>query len=142
MTKKSGPKVLKGSEKAKKLACMIIEVFSGIQSPTSACEALETSLSRYYILETRALQGMIDALEPRNKGPQVTAERENRKLKKEISKLETELQRSQTLVRAMHKSIGIKPAQKRKTKGNGRKILKKKRKNLVRGKRIVSQLRG
>ncbi len=141
MTIKTGPKVLKGSEEAKKLACLIIEVFSGLQSPTSACEALDTSISRYYILETRALQGMIDALEPRNKGPQVTAEKENKKLKKEIKRLEKELQRSQTLVRAMHRSMGVKQLDKCKSQVKGRKVLKKKRKNLVRGKRIVGELR-
>ena len=140
VNKKTGPKALQGSDEAKKLVCVVIEVLSGLQSPTSASELLKTSIARYYILETRAIQGMMIALEPRDRGP--NGGNEIKKLLMQKKKLEIELQRSQSLVRTMHRSIGLslinensKPKKK-----NGKTIMKK-RKNQVRGKRIAEGLK-
>ena len=139
MPVKSGPKTLEGSDEAKKLACVVIEVLSGIQSPTHASQLLGTSLARYYILETRALQGLITALEPRGRGPQKKVEVELNIALKENKKLQSDLLRSQSLVRTMHRSIGLNAFNTNKTK-TGKKIYTK-RKNQVRGKRITSELK-
>jgi len=63
-SKKAGPKTLEGSAEAKKIAAVILEVLAGLRATPDACNALEISVNRYYVLETRALQGLISALEP------------------------------------------------------------------------------
>ena len=63
-------KPLEGDETAKKTAAMILEVLAGLRSTTEAAQALEISSMRYYVLERRAMEGMVQALQPRPKGKQ------------------------------------------------------------------------
>ena len=56
------------SAQAKRLAAAILEVLAGARTPAQAAQGLELSLPRYYVLETRALQGMLVACEPRSVG--------------------------------------------------------------------------
>lgn len=103
---------LKGSKKAKQIAVAVLETLSGELGTTEAAERLGVSLSRYYQLEAKALEGLLKAVEPRSKGPQKTPEREIRALKEEKKTLEKELRRHQALLRAAHRSVGLprKPA--------------------------------
>src|SRR6202040_2657795 len=59
------------SAEAKRLAAAILEVLAGARTPTEAALSLGLSLARYYVLEDRALQGMLVACEPRtmSRGP-------------------------------------------------------------------------
>ena len=110
VTKKAkpmGPKTLTGSRDAKRQAAVLLEVLSGVRGTQERAEALSISLSRYYVLETRALQGFIAALEPRPKGRQKSATDELVKLQQEKTRLEQELLRSQALVRAAQRSLGL-----------------------------------
>ena len=52
---------------------------------TEAAELLGVSLSRYYQLESRALQGMLAVMEPKKRGIQKTPEREIQGLRAEKS---------------------------------------------------------
>ena len=65
-----GPRPLTGDDSAKKTAAVILEVLCGLRSTTEAAQALEISSMRYYVLERRALEGMVSALQPRPKGKQ------------------------------------------------------------------------
>jgi hypothetical protein len=56
------------SPEARRKACVFIEVLSGIRGPCEASELLSVSLPRYYALEAMALKGLLQALEPREKG--------------------------------------------------------------------------
>jgi hypothetical protein len=98
---------LQGSETARKLGVVVLEVLSGVKTPTEASAAAEVSLPRYYALETRALQGLVGALEPRAKGRQRSAASELVALQKEKMRLERELGRSRALVRATQRTMGI-----------------------------------
>jgi hypothetical protein len=98
---------LQGSETARKLGVVVLEVLSGVKTPTEASAAAEVSLPRYYALETRALQGLVGALEPRAKGRQRSAASELVALQKERMRLERELGRSRALVRATQRTMGI-----------------------------------
>jgi len=98
---------LQGSETARKLGVVVLEVLSGVKTPTEASAAAEVSLPRYYALETRALQGLVGALEPRAKGRQRSAASELVALQKEKLRLERELGRSRALVRATQRTMGI-----------------------------------
>jgi hypothetical protein len=74
--KKTGPTTLGGSKRARQITVAVLEALSGEVGTTEAAEKLGVSLSRYYQLEARALAGMLEALEPKTKGPQKTPERE------------------------------------------------------------------
>lgn len=116
MTKASGPSTLKGSKKAKQSLVVILEALSGVSGTSEAAERLSISLSRYYQLETRALQGMLTALEPRPRGPRKSADGEIRALKADLVGLERELRRQQSLLRAASRSVGVKAAKKKRSR--------------------------
>jgi len=98
---------LVGSETARRLGVAVLEVLSGVKTPTEASAAVNVSLPRYYALETRALQGLIGALEPRTRGRQRSAAGEVATLQKEKNRLERDLVRTQALVRATQRTMGL-----------------------------------
>lgn len=98
-----------GSAGAKLLAAAVLEVLAGIRTPASASDALEMPVSRYYMLEDRAVQGLIDALEDRPRGRRRSSEAEIAKLQQEKQQLERELARVQALVRATERVMGALP---------------------------------
>ena len=97
------------SADAKRLAAAILEVLAGARTPTEAAKALELSLPRYYLLEDRALQGMLVACEPRSLGRGPSPESALASLRRECDLLRRECTRQQTLVRAAQRTIGLAP---------------------------------
>lgn len=90
---------------------------------TDAASALGVSPPRYYQLESRALEGLVAACEPRERGPRATPERECDRLQKEVGRLERELGRQQALARAAGRAVGLsaaKPESPKKTGGQRR----------------------
>lgn len=104
-----GPATLGGSREAKRAAATVLEVISGLRSTADGAAALGVTPNRYYQLELRALEGMIEALEPRrpHRGRRPSPENEIERLKRERDRLSRELARSQALVRLAHRSIGL-----------------------------------
>ncbi|MHC4931801.1 MAG: hypothetical protein ACYTGV_06385 [Planctomycetota bacterium] len=114
---KKGASPIPGSRKARQLAAAVLSVLAGEKTTSQASAMMKISLPRYYQLETRALEGMVKALEPRPAGGQKTPESEIRALTKENQRIRRELTRVQALVRAAHRSLGLRdPTQ----KGNGK----------------------
>src|SRR5262245_30685610 len=62
------------SAEARRLAAAILEVLAGARTPTQAAQALGLSLPRYYLLESRALHGILVACERRSVGRGPSAE--------------------------------------------------------------------
>jgi hypothetical protein len=112
---KMGPHTVAGSDAARRAAAVILEVLSGVRGTAEGCEALSITPMRYYVLETRALQGLVGALEPRARGKRRNVEDEIFRIRREKVKLERELARTQALVRAAERTIGI-PAVRAKSK--------------------------
>jgi hypothetical protein len=133
------PKTLAGSPEAKRLASAVLEVLAGLRSPPDASAALGTSLQRYYLLETRALQGLIAALEPRPRGPRRRPEDKVAALTRERDRLARELLRSQALVRAAQRSVGIAPPKVERPGAD--KKGKRKRRPTVRAAKAIEALR-
>lgn len=131
--KKTGPSTLRASKKSRQQLAAILAALSGEIGVSEASERLGISLSRYYQLESRALQGMLAALEPRPRGTAKTPEREIRALKGEKKQLEQDLRRHQSLLRAAHRTLGL-------AKG-GRKKASSKARRGVRGKAVLKTLR-
>ena len=99
-----------GSGDANRLAVAILEVLAGVRTPADAALALSVSLARYYQLETRALEGLVAACEPRSKGKQPTLEGKLAALERELLQAQRECARQQALVRVSQRSVGLKPA--------------------------------
>ena len=115
------PKPLEGDGTAKKTAAMILEVLAGLRSTTEAAQALEISSMRYYVLERRAMEGMVQALQPRPKGKQKRPENTLEGLRRDKARLEREVGRLQALVRAAQRTMKLPPLPSReKKKGDGR----------------------
>ena len=97
------------SAEAKRLAAAILEVLAGARTPTEAAQALGMSLPRYYLLEDRAMHGMLVACEPRSmsRGPSPVSALAA--LRRECDQLRRECTRQQTLVRAAQRTIGLAP---------------------------------
>ena len=98
-----------GSPEANRLAVLILEVLAGSRTPLDAAKTLGVRLPRYYQLETRALQGLITALEPRPKVRQPSPEGRIARLEKALGEARRESLRQQALVRVTQRSLGIKP---------------------------------
>ena len=96
-------------ETVKKTATMILEVLAGLRSTTEAAQALEISSMRYYVLERRAMEGMVAALQPRPKGKRKGPERALNELRREKIRLEREVGRLQALVRAAQRTMKLPP---------------------------------
>jgi hypothetical protein len=118
--RKTGATTPRGSKRARQITVAVLEALSGELGTTEAAARLGVSLSRYYQLEARALAGMLEAVEPRAKGPQKTPERELKALRAEKKLLEKELRRHQALLRAAHRSVGLPSGGPKKASSKGR----------------------
>jgi hypothetical protein len=88
-------------------AAAVLEVLGGALTPAEAAQALTISLPRYYLLEARALEGLVAACEPRPRGRGPSMGRSAQALKRENDRLRQDLTRTQALARAMQRASGI-----------------------------------
>jgi len=93
---------------ARRLAAVVLEVLAGAQTPASAAQALGVRLPRYYVLEQRAIRGLVSACEPRPKGRTVSSDRQIARLERELAVCRRELGRQQALARAAQRVLGLK----------------------------------
>ena len=113
------------SEKARKHAAGILAVLSGEKTTVEATRDMEVSLPRYYQLEARAIEGLVAALEPRSRGRR--PEDLLRAELKERERLAREVARLSALLRAAHRSLGVKPPAAPGAKPTGRKTRRARR---------------
>lgn len=129
-----------GSSEANRLAVVILEVLAGGRSPNDAAKALGVVAPRYYQLETRALEGLIAALEPRPKVRQPSPQGRIAQLEKALGEARRECLRQQALVRAAQRSLGIK-APETESKPSGKDAAaRKKRRPAVRALKVARGL--
>ena len=102
-----GPRMNEASREARKLAAAILEVMGGARLPSDAAKAMGISLPRYYLLESRALNGLLFACEPRRIGRVRSTENELTAARKEVQQLQQECARYSALVRAAQRTIGL-----------------------------------
>jgi transposase len=125
-------------------AAAILDVLAGQRSTTEAAAALEISVNHYYLLERRALEGLMAACEPQVKGPKgPTLETQLQRLEQQLQQCRRECMRQAALVRATQRAVGLQPAEvkkprrKNKTSGPSR----KKRRPTVRALKAAQRLR-
>lgn len=102
-----GPKAVRGSEAARRLAALLLEAWCGVRSTQSASEAMGIAVPRFYQLEARALQMVVAAMEPRPRGRQRTAESELGRLQREQQRLVRDVERYQSLYRTAQRALGL-----------------------------------
>ena len=128
----------KGTAEARRIAAAILEVLGGIRLPSDAAAALGISVPRYYQLEIRALNGLVEACEPRAIGRVRTVESELAAALHEVACLKRECSRQQALVRLAQRTVGLSAPQPPKP---GPKGLRKRRSPTVRALRAVAALK-
>lgn len=102
-TDPSGPPDLE----TRRRAAAVLEVLAGAKTPADAAEALSISIARYYLLEARALEGLVVSCEPRPRGRASFQGRSLVSLKKENDRLRADLTRTQALARAIQRTTGL-----------------------------------
>lgn len=105
-----------GSREANRIAVAILEVLAGVRSPAGAAAALKVSLPRYYILERRALEGLVVACEPKSLGKQPSPETRIAALEKQLEQARRQCARQEALVRVAQRSVGLPAAEPQKAK--------------------------
>ena len=116
------------SRDAQRLAAAILDVLAGGRTPQEAAAALEISAPRYYLLEQRALVGLVAACEPRPVGQTISLKHRVVVLEKELTRLRQECARQQALVRAAQRTVGLAPpSPKPIAKAAGKKASRKRR---------------
>ena len=98
------------SREARQQAAAILEVLAGVRTPTEAAQQLAMSLTRYYIIEGRALQGLVAACEPRPQGRVRSPEGELAALRRQAEQLRRQLARQQALLRVAERALGLSAA--------------------------------
>jgi len=104
---RKGHRLRGGTGQANRIAVAILEVLAGLRTPAEAAQCLQISVPRYYVLETRALEGLVAACEPKPLGKQPTPETQIAALEKELQKARHECARQQALVRAAQRTVGL-----------------------------------
>lgn len=124
------------SREAKRLAAILLDVLAGSRTPSQAAETLGVSLPRYYQLESRGLDGLLAACEPRPRGRQASSGAADESLRRDNERLRRELSRQQSLVRLTQRTLGVAPPPPVKASGK-----RKPRRPTVRAMRRAEELR-
>lgn len=96
------------SAMASQRAAAILEVLAGERTPRQAAAVLSMSLPNFYIVERKALHGLLKACEPQPKGPPAPGpERKLEALELELARCRRECQRQEALVRATQRAVGL-----------------------------------
>jgi hypothetical protein len=94
---------------ARRKAAAILEVLAGARKPADAAQALGITAMRYYLLEMRAIQGLVKACEPLKLGPKGSPEKEAQRLRKQVATLERECARYAALARVAQRAVNLLP---------------------------------
>jgi hypothetical protein len=95
------------SSEARRHAAALLEVLAGVRTPTEAAQQLALSLTRYYLIESRALQGLLQACEPRPQGRVRSPASELAALRRECEQLRRQVARQQALLRVTERTMGL-----------------------------------
>jgi len=137
-TRGQGSKVPGGSAAALRLASCVLEVLAGLRSVAEAAGALGVSVARYYQLEQRALQGLVQGCEPARRGRAAVPGGETARLREENERLRRDCQRQQALVRLARHAAGLSPPAEPAPPPGGK---RGRRRETARGRRVAERLR-
>jgi hypothetical protein len=126
---------------AQRMAAAILDVLAGLRTPGQAAEALGISQPRYFQMEAQAMQALVDRCKPRPRGRGRHADKELASLRRQLERLQQEVNRQQTLLRLAQRSIGLPPPRKAAAKSGGKETGKRRpRRPVVRALRAAEAL--
>jgi hypothetical protein len=106
------------STEANRRATAVLEVLGGLRTPSEAAGVLNISVTHYYLLERKALHGLLQGCEPRPKGPPMpSAEKQLETLKRQLERCQRECLRQAALVRATQRALGLPTATSNRSSG-------------------------
>jgi hypothetical protein len=96
------------SVEAHRRAAVILEVLAGVRGPSEAATALGVTVSHYYVLERKALAGLVAGCESQPKGPRGPGlEQQLAAVQRELEECRRECLRQSALVRATQRAMGL-----------------------------------
>ena len=105
---KAARRLAQASERARQIAAVILDVLGGNRSPVDAARTLELSVARYYVVEQRAILGLVSACDAQpTRGPSPDLQRQIHHLEAENRRVHQALLRQQALVRSTQRGLGI-----------------------------------
>jgi hypothetical protein len=134
-----GKALAQTDQEARRKAAAILEVLAGVRKPADAAQALGITPMRYYLLEMRAIQGLVNGCEPAKLGPKVSPDREAQRLRKQVGTLERECARYAALARVAQRAVNLSPPPADKKTVAGKKG--RRRKPPVRAVRILARVK-
>jgi hypothetical protein len=105
--RRSGEEATAACSVAQRRAALILEVLAGVRSPQQAAGVLKVSSNYYYLLERKALAGLVAACQPQPKGQRADHEKELTALRQALARCEQERERQAALVRATQRAVGV-----------------------------------
>jgi hypothetical protein len=137
------------SREANRRAAAVLEVLGGLRTPSEAAAAVGCSVHHYYLLERKAVAGLLASCEPQPKGPhEPSAEKKLAALKRELETCRRECLRQAALVRATQRAVGLpavpsssKKSGKASGEAGGKKKSAKRRRPTVRALRAAETVR-
>lgn len=131
-----------GTSEANRLAIVILEVLAGERTPGEAAEVLGLSLVRYFQLESRALDGLVEALEPLPRGKQPSLEGRVKELEGQLQRAQRDSARQQALVRMARRNINLPPSARSDKQSTAKdKLGRKRQRPRVRALKVVQALK-
>lgn len=105
---KASRRLAQASERARQIAAVILDVLGGNRSPVDAARTLDLSVARYYVIEQRAILGLVSACDAQpTRGPAPDLQRQIHHLEAENRRVHQALLRQQALVRSTQRGLGI-----------------------------------
>jgi hypothetical protein len=134
-----GKALAQTDQDARRKAAAILEVLAGARKPSDAAQALGITVMRYYLLEMRAIQGLVKACEPAKLGPKVSPDREAQCLRRQVATLERECARYAALARVAQRAVNLLPPPADKKTVAGKKV--RRNKPPVRAVKLLARVR-
>jgi hypothetical protein len=101
------PRSSSASGTAHRRAAVILEVLGGVRTVPEAAQTLGICANHYYLLERKALAGLVAACEPQAKGKRPDPQKELASLRQALERSERECQRQAALVRATQRALNL-----------------------------------
>ena len=107
-SEKADRRLSQSSERARQMAALILDVLGGNRTPNDAAQAMGLSVARFYVIEQRAILGLVTACETQApRGPSPDLQLQIKRLETENRRLNQALLRQQAIVRSTQRGLGL-----------------------------------
>lgn len=105
---KAAKRMAQTSERARQVAALVLDVLGGNRTPADAAQAMGLSVARFYVIEQRAVLGLVAACDTQSpRGPSPDLHQQIQRLEMENRRLNQALLRQQAIVRSTQRGLGL-----------------------------------